>query len=161
MKFSAKTILIKSIVPLVLVFALFPLGVQAFHEDDAAYTGCPGSTFQGPPSPNTNCPPAHEPGEYPPGWSSIGRLDSANDLGLPLVDVGQNSTLLQDVLATVFLITGGLATVFIVVGGFRYVISAGNPSAIEKAKNTVLYAVIGLVLSVLAGVIVNFVITSL
>jgi hypothetical protein len=48
----------------------------------------------------------------------------------------------------------------IILGALRYVISAGDASKITQAKNTILYAVIGLVVALLAFAIVNFVLTS-
>jgi hypothetical protein len=54
-----------------------------------------------------------------------------------------------------------VGVVFIVIGGVRYIISQGDESASEKAKNTILYAVIGLIVIGLATVIANFAIGSL
>lgn len=51
---------------------------------------------------------------------------------------------------------GLVAAVFIVVGGINYMTSAGDAGKIEKAKKTILYAVIGLVVAALAFAIVNF-----
>ncbi|MDO4979109.1 MAG: pilin [Candidatus Saccharibacteria bacterium] len=57
-------------------------------------------------------------------------------------------------------IIGLVAVVMIVYGGFQYTSSAGDPSKVKKAKDTILYGVIGLVISLLAFAIVNFVLTS-
>jgi ABC-type Fe3+ transport system permease subunit len=54
-------------------------------------------------------------------------------------------------------IVGALAVVMIIYGGIRYTTSAGNTSAITAAKNTILYAVVGLVVSFLAYAVVNWV----
>jgi uncharacterized membrane protein YjfL (UPF0719 family) len=45
----------------------------------------------------------------------------------------------------------------IIIGGFMYVLSAGDQAKVTKAKDTVLYAVIGLVVTLLAFSIVKFV----
>lgn len=50
-----------------------------------------------------------------------------------------------------------LAVFMIVYGGFQYTASAGDANKITKAKNTILYGVIGLVIAILAFAIVNFV----
>ena len=50
-------------------------------------------------------------------------------------------------------IVGGLAILFIVYGGLLYVTSGGNKERIETAKKTLTYAVLGLILVILAGVI--------
>lgn len=53
-------------------------------------------------------------------------------------------------LAIVFLI----AVVFLLIGGFRYIISQGNEEGVEKAKGTITNAIIGVVVTVLAWIIV-------
>ena len=61
-------------------------------------------------------------------------------------------------------IVGALAIVsviFIVVGGINYITSAGDAGKLKKAKDTILYAVIGLVIAVLAFAIVNFVVSNI
>lgn len=55
---------------------------------------------------------------------------------------------------------GAIAVIMIVIGGIRYATSNGDQSAITSAKNTILYAVIGLVVAIMAYAIVNFVIQS-
>lgn len=56
---------------------------------------------------------------------------------------------------------GIAAVIAVVIGGFEYVISAGDPAKIETAKNTILYALIGLLIAVFAEAILKFVIRSL
>ena len=53
-----------------------------------------------------------------------------------------------------------LAVAMIVYGGFMYTTSAGDASKIKKAKDTITYGVIGLVIALLAFAIVNFVLSS-
>lgn len=93
------------------------------------------------------------------GPSSDNTLFESNELDIPIVPVG--SSLVQSILNIVFLIIGALATVFIIVGGFQYIVSAGSSEKIQKAKNTVLYSAVGLLVSVLALTVVNFVINKL
>jgi len=57
-------------------------------------------------------------------------------------------------------IVGALSVIMIIIGGLRYVISGGDNSNVTSAKNTILYAVVGLVVSMLAYAAINFVITS-
>lgn len=54
-------------------------------------------------------------------------------------------------------IVGIVAVIMIIFGGFRYVTSAGDTTKVAGAKNTILYAVIGLVIVALAQVIAKFV----
>ncbi len=58
-------------------------------------------------------------------------------------------------------IAGTIAVLFIIIGGFQYITSAGDPDAIEKAKNTILYAVIGLLACILSYAVINFVVTRI
>jgi len=56
---------------------------------------------------------------------------------------------------------GALSVFMLIYGGFRYVVSGGDSSAVNKAKNTILYAIIGLVVALLAFAIINFVLVAL
>jgi hypothetical protein len=76
--------------------------------------------------------------------------------GLPKVSADGNE--LQTILRVVFGIVGALAFLFIVISGFRYVISAGDPQEIAKAKNGIIYSLIGLVVSISAQIIVTWIV---
>ena len=56
---------------------------------------------------------------------------------------------------------GAIAVIMIVIGGIRYTTSNGDSNGIQSAKNTILYAVAGLVVAILAYAIVNFVVSNL
>lgn len=58
---------------------------------------------------------------------------------------------------TLLFIAGALAVIMIIIGGLRYATSGGNASAVTAAKNTILYAIVGLVVAFLAFAAVNFV----
>ena len=66
----------------------------------------------------------------------------------------------KDVVNIMFFIVGVMAVIMIIWGGIRYVLSAGNSAALTSAKNTIMYAVIGLIVAILAYTIVNFVINT-
>ncbi len=55
---------------------------------------------------------------------------------------------------------GAVSVIMIIIGGFRYVVSQGDSSNVTSAKNTILYAVIGLAVAIFAWAIVNFVVTQ-
>ena len=57
-------------------------------------------------------------------------------------------------------IIGAIAVIMIVIGGLRYVISGGDSGQITAAKNTILYAIVGIIVAILAYAAVNFVIGS-
>jgi hypothetical protein len=54
-------------------------------------------------------------------------------------------------------IIGAIAVIMLIVGGIRYVVSSGDQTAVTNAKNTILYAIIGIVVAFLAYAAVNFV----
>lgn len=68
------------------------------------------------------------------------------------------STLMSGILNTVYFWMGVTAVGFIIYGGFQYVLSSGDPGKIRKAKDTLLYAIIGVVVVMVAFVITRFVI---
>jgi ABC-type sugar transport system permease subunit len=73
---------------------------------------------------------------------------------------GPNSVWTRIVNTIIFLV-GSVAVIMIVVGGLRYVLSGGDSSAVNGAKNTLLYAVVGLVVTVMSYAIVNFVLSRI
>ncbi len=57
-------------------------------------------------------------------------------------------------------VLGAISVIMIIIGGLRYVISGGNSTAVTEAKNTILYAIVGVIIALLAYAIINFVLTS-
>ena len=80
--------------------------------------------------------------------------------GCPTDLFGDNGAFKQ-ITNTVLYIVGIIAVIMLIIGGIRYVISGGDSKKVTDAKNTVLYAIIGLVICFFSYAIVNFVITSL
>ena len=62
---------------------------------------------------------------------------------------------------TLLFITGALGVVMVIIGGIRLTLSGGDAAAVKTAKNIILYAVIGIVVALLAFAIVQFVIRPL
>ena len=56
---------------------------------------------------------------------------------------------------------GAIAVIMLVIGGLRYVISGGDQAAVTAAKNTILYAIVGIIVAFLAYAAVDFVIAGL
>jgi hypothetical protein len=67
--------------------------------------------------------------------------------------------MIQIVINILLYILGMVAVIMIVIGGIRYTTSNGESSAIKSAKDTILYAVIGLIVAILSYTIVNFVVS--
>ena len=78
-------------------------------------------------------------------------------------DTSTSANTLQNIVTTVLnifsIVVGIVAVVMIVVGGFKYITSGGDSGKITSAKNTIVYAVIGLVVVALAQFIVKFVLS--
>lgn len=71
------------------------------------------------------------------------------------------SSILYKIIQTITVLTGALSVIMIVVGGFKYVVSGGDSTATKGAKDTILYAVIGLAIAIFAQTIITFVLSQL
>lgn len=69
--------------------------------------------------------------------------------------------MMTNIINAIFFVLGMIAVIMIIVGGVKYTTSNGDPQGIKSAKDTIMYAVIGLVVAILAYTIVNFVVASL
>lgn len=88
--------------------------------------------------------------------SALSLLVAIANPGLPQVNATPGE--LQIILQIIFGLAGALALLFIVLSGFRYIVSAGDPQAVAKAKNGILYSLAGLAVCLLAEALVTFVI---
>ena len=68
--------------------------------------------------------------------------------------------IVSNIVSTLLIVSGAASVVVIVIAGIMYTTSAGNEKRITTAKDAILYAVVGLIISILAFAIVNFVITG-
>ncbi len=75
-------------------------------------------------------------------------------------DLFGNSGVFSQISSVLLFIVGAIAVIMIVIGGLRYVISGGDASQVQAAKNTILYALVGIIVAILAYAAVNFVINS-
>lgn len=82
--------------------------------------------------------------------TKLNNTANTNDL------MGQANTIINVVIGVI----GFVAVAFIIFGGFQYTTSAGDPGKVKKAKDTILYGIIGLVVAMLAYAIVNFVLSN-
>lgn len=90
---------------------------------------------------------------FPPSlWDGINR----NNLGLD--DIVK---LIVNLIHIALAIAGVAAVIFIIIGGIKYITSAGSPDGTKSAKNTLTNAVLGLVISAAAYLIVTFIIGKL
>lgn len=79
-------------------------------------------------------------------------------------DTEEGTDRLQSIITTVVnifsVLVGLVAVVMIIFGGFKYITSAGESNNMTAARNTIIYAVIGLVIVALAQFIVKFVLNK-
>ncbi|HUS25864.1 MAG TPA: hypothetical protein VMY99_00775 [Nevskiaceae bacterium] len=81
------------------------------------------------------------------------------DTGLPKVSA--NTANLQVILQLVFGIIGVLAVILIVLAGLRFITADGDPQEIAKARQTIVYALVGLAIALSAEAIVTFAIRGI
>jgi len=70
----------------------------------------------------------------------------------------QNGGLFKQVTNVLLYVIGAISVIMLVIGGVRYTISGGDQKQVEAAKNTILYAIVGIIVAILAYAVVNFVI---
>ena len=85
--------------------------------------------------------------------------EAARGDGMPAELIGKNGVFTQ-ITNTVLYVVGIVSVIMLIYGGLRYVTSGGDSKKVTDAKNTILYAIIGLIISILAFSIVNFVINA-
>lgn len=76
---------------------------------------------------------------------------------LPKLSDAQQGSFIGNALTIAIGIIAAVSLLFIVIGGFRYILSQGDPQGVSKAKGTIVYALIGLSVAILAQVIVSLV----
>lgn len=77
--------------------------------------------------------------------------------GQPTDLFGTSEAIIPKAINLMLFIVGVLAIFMIIYGGIRYVLSGGNNNRVNDAKNTVLYAILGLIISILGYAIVQWV----
>lgn len=77
---------------------------------------------------------------------------------------GDPESTVNDIIATVInifsIVVGVVSVIMIIIGGLKYITSGGDSGNVSGAKNTILYAIVGLVVVALAQIIVRFVLTN-
>lgn len=81
--------------------------------------------------------------------------------GLNAVNDGSSTNLqanFRNIANVMLYVLGAIAVIMIIVGGIRYTTSAGDSARVKASKDTIMYAVVGLVVAIMAFAIVNFVV---
>lgn len=115
------------------VLAPAAVGAQSFEDTSPAISQglCAGSNLD---ATNTSCSPS----------AQTDATDQVNNIIKLVINIFS-------------LIVGVASVIMIIIGGLRYIISGGDSGNVTSAKNTILYAIIGLVVVALAQIIVQFV----
>jgi len=71
--------------------------------------------------------------------------------------VGASGASIASIFQLVFGVIGSLAVLIIVVAGLRFILANGDPQTVSQARNTIIYAAVGLAIAVSAEIIVTFV----
>ncbi len=79
----------------------------------------------------------------------------ANLIGIPIV--AADDATLQNAINATFFVVGAVTVLFILIGAIRYIISTGDSNSTKRAKDTIVYAVIGLVVTIISFLIVQLI----
>ena len=85
---------------------------------------------------------------------------AGSESGLVADLTGGDSSIFNSVVNAMLFIVGAVSVVMLIWGGIRYATSAGNSASVTAAKNTIMYAIVGLIISILAFALVNWVIAQ-
>lgn len=70
------------------------------------------------------------------------------------------SNIIKRVINIMSIVVGAVSVLMIIIGGVRYVVSAGDSNGVQGAKNTILYALVGLVVVLFSQIIARFVLSA-
>ena len=87
-------------------------------------------------------------------------INSAKGDGVASTLTGNNG-IFTTIVNTLLFVVGAVSVIMLIWGGIRYATSAGNSTNVTAAKNTIMYAIIGLIIAFLAFAIVNWVLTGI
>lgn len=75
-------------------------------------------------------------------------------------DLFGNAGIFSTITNVLLFVLGAISVIMIIIGGLRYVVSGGNATNVTAAKNTILYAIVGVIIAILSYAIINFVLGS-
>lgn len=71
-----------------------------------------------------------------------------------------DESLFKKITNVMLFIIGAISVIMLIVGGIKYTVSGGDQGAVQSAKNTIMYAIVGIIVAILAYAVVNFVTKS-
>lgn len=88
------------------------------------------------------------------GVAELGGSQNCNSKGSAV------NSLISTIVSLMSYILGALAIIMIIVSGFKFITAGGNTNSVESAKKTLIFALIGLVIAVMAQLVVHLVINA-
>lgn len=73
----------------------------------------------------------------------------------------EDGGIFRNIVNVLIFIVGVISVIMLIIGAIRYTVSGGDPAGVKGAKDTILYALVGIVVAASAFALVNFVISSL
>lgn len=89
--------------------------------------------------------------------SGTGNVGLGNSCAKPTGQEDKVANIIRTVINIFSAVVGAVSVVMIILGGFKYITSGGDSNNVSGAKNTILYAIVGLVIVAFAQIIVQFV----
>lgn len=80
---------------------------------------------------------------------------------LPLVQSGNLDSLVGKVIGIVLIISGLIAFSYLIYGGLGFITSGGDATKVTNARNTIMYAIVGIIVVALSYLIFTFVVNQL
>ena len=90
---------------------------------------------------------------------ALAGAEAARASGMPADLIGADGVFTK-ITNTILYAVGIISVIMLILGGIRYVVSGGDSKKVTDAKNTIMYAIIGLIVAILSYAIVNFVISA-
>ncbi len=87
---------------------------------------------------------------------AVGGVDAARGTGVPTNFANGDGSFVSKLINILLYAIGVLSVIMLIFGGFRYIISGGQKEAVTAAKNTILYAIVGLLIAIFAYAIIRF-----
>lgn len=90
-------------------------------------------------------------------FSAAVRLPDGSSIPLPGTP-GSGAFTIDKLFGLIYFVAGIVAVIMIILGAIQYTTSDGDPSKIKRAKDSILYSIVGLIAIILAAAITNFVV---
>ena len=88
-------------------------------------------------------------------------VNCAQGADVPPTLFGGPDSIFTTIVNVLLFLIGAISVIMLIYGGIRYTTSGGDSGAVTSAKNTIMYAIIGLVVAFLAFAVVNWVLGQL